>query len=153
MPDTEVPTRRARSTMDRAIQKKGWSPNRWILIGGGALLAVLAAWQILSRSGHTRLEVDADRITTGVVQEGEFLEYYPFDGTVQPATSVYLDIEGGGRVEKIFVDGGQHVDKGDLILRFENTSLRNTAISTETSLLYNLDIQRETVFNRKQGTL
>jgi HlyD family secretion protein len=153
MTDTEVQTRRLRSTMDRAIQKKGWSPNRWILVGGAALLAVLAAWQILIRSGHTRLEVDADRITTGVVQEGEFLEYYPFDGEVQPATSVYLDIEGGGRVEKILVEGGQHVEKGDLILQFSNTTLRNTAIGTETQLLYNLDIQRETVFNRQQSTL
>jgi len=30
-----------------------------------------------------------------VVQQREFLEYYPFDGTVEPATSVYLDLEGG----------------------------------------------------------
>src|SRR5665213_2851971 len=153
MPDTEVPTRRARSTMDRAIQKKGWSPNRWILIGGGALLAVLAAWQILSRSGHTRLEVDADRITTGVVQEGEFLEYYPFDGTVQPATSVYLDIEGGGRVEKILVEGGQHVEKGDLILQFSNTTLRKNAIDTEIQALISLNNQRSTVFSRNETTL
>jgi HlyD family secretion protein len=56
-------------------------------------------------------------------------------------------------VEKILAEGGQHVDKGDLILQFSNTTLRNTAIGTETQLLYNLDIQRETVFNRQQSTL
>jgi HlyD family secretion protein len=153
MSDTEIQTQRPRSTMDRAIEKTGWSPNRWVLVGAAVLLVAFVAWQILSRSRSTRLQVDADRLTTGVVQEGEFLEYYPFDGTVQPATSVYLDIEGGGRVEKILVEGGQHVEKGDLILQFSNTTLRNTAIGTETSLLYNLDIQRETVFNRQQSTL
>lgn len=139
--------------MDRTIEKKGWSPNRWMLMAAAAALLGVVVWQLVSRSGHSRLEVDADRVTTGLVKEGEFLEYYPFDGTVQPATSVYLDIEGGGRVEKILVEGGQHVEKGDLILQFSNTNLRNTAISTETQLLYNLDIQHETVFNRKQSTL
>ncbi len=139
--------------MDRAIQKKGWSSNRWIFVGVGGLLVVLVAWQVLSRSGHTRLEVDADRITTGVVQEGEFLEYYPFDGEVQPATSVYLDIEGGGRVDKILVEGGQHVEKGDLILQFSNTQLRNTAINTEIQALISLNNQRSTVFSRNETTL
>jgi HlyD family secretion protein len=153
MADTEVETRRPRSTTDRVIEKKGWSPNRWLLGGAAALLVALVLWQLLSHSGRTRLEVDAERLTTAVVQEGDFLDYYPFDGTVQPATSVYLDIEGGGRVEKILVEGGQHVEKGDLILQFSNTTLRNTAIGTETQLLYNLDIQHETVFNRQQSTL
>lgn len=153
MSDTEVQTRRPRSTMDRAIEKKGWSPNRWLLIGGGGLLTVLAAWQILSRSGSTHLQVDADRLTTGVVQEGDFLDYYPFDGTVQPATSVYLDIEGGGRVDKILVEGGQHVDKGDLILQFSNTQLRKGAIDTEIQALISLNTQRTTVFSRNETTL
>lgn len=153
MADTEVQARRARSTQDRAIEKKGWSPNRWLLIGAAVLLVALIAWQILSRSGHSRLEVDADRITTGVVQEGEFLEYYPFDGTVQPATSVYLDIEGGGRVDKILVEGGQHVDKGDLILQFSNTTLRKNAIDTEIQALISLNNQRSTVFSRNETTL
>src|SRR6185437_4879015 len=79
--------------------------------------------------------------------------YYPFDGTVQPATSVYLDVEEGGRVEAVYVEGGQHVEKGDLILRFSNISLQQTAIGTETQLLYNLDIQRDSQFNRAQSAL
>ena len=153
MADTEVQARRPRSTQDRAIEKKGWSPNRWLLMGAAVVLVALIAWQIFSRSGHTRLEVDADRVTTGVVQEGEFLDYYPFDGTVQPATSVFLDIEGGGRVDKILVEGGQHVDKGDLILQFSNTTLRKNAIDTEIQALISLNNQRSTVFSRNETTL
>jgi HlyD family secretion protein len=80
-----------------------------------------------------------------------FLDYYPFDGTVQPATSVYLDVEEGGRVEQIIDDGGQHVEKGDLILRFSNASLERQTIQTESSLLYNLDIQRSTQHDRVQN--
>jgi HlyD family secretion protein len=92
-------------------------------------------------------------MTTAVVERGEFLEYYPFDGTVEPATTVYLDVEEGGRVDAVYVEGGQHVEKGDLILRFSNASLQRTAIDTETQLLYNLDIQRNTQFNRAESTL
>ncbi len=124
-----------------------------MVIGAVALVAVLAVWQVMSRSGSSRLTVDSSRLTTAYIQRGEFLEYYPFDGTVEPATSVYLDVDQGGRVEKIFVEGGQHVEKGDLILKFSNADLQRTAIETETQLLYNLDIQRNTTFDRAQSGL
>jgi HlyD family secretion protein len=140
--------------MDRTIEKKkGWPAQRLIVFAAVALVAIVVIWQLLSRTSGTRLSVDSGRLTTGVVQRGEFLEYYPFDGTVQPATSVYLDIEEGGRVDEIFVEGGAHVEKGDLILRFSNASLQQNTIDTETRLLENLDIQRNTEFNRAQSGL
>jgi HlyD family secretion protein len=139
--------------MDKPIEKKGWSKRRWAAIAVLTVAAIAVTWQLLSRSQGTRLSVDPERLTTALVQRGEFHEYYPFDGTVEPATSVYLDIEEGGRVDEIFVEGGAHVDKGDLILRFSNASLQRTAIDTETQLLENLDIQRNTEFNRAQSSL
>ena len=140
--------------MDRTIEKKkGWPVQRLIVFAAIALFVIVVTWQVLRRTSGTRLSVDAGRITTGVVQQDEFLEYYPFDGTVQPATSVYLDIEEGGRVDEIFVEGGAHVEKGDLILRFSNASLQQNTIDTETRLLENLDIQRNTEFNRAQSSL
>jgi HlyD family secretion protein len=139
--------------MDRTIEKKPASLRR-IVIGVSAVALSIIGWQVLSRTtGASRLRIDSSRVTTAFVQSGEFLEYYPFDGSVQPATSVFLDIEGGGRVDQILVEGGQYVEQGDLILRFSNASLRQSALNTETSLLYNLDIQRTTLFNRQQSTL
>jgi HlyD family secretion protein len=139
--------------MDRTIEKKGWSARRWIVMGVLTLLAALLVWQLAQRTQHTRLTIDPSRITTGTVKWGQFLEYYPVDGTVEPAVSVYLDVDEGGRVDEIVAEGGQHVNKGDLILRFSNATLQRTAIDTETQLLYNLDIQRNTQFNRQQSTL
>jgi len=139
--------------MDRTIAKTGWSPQRWVVLGALGVGAVLLAWTLAGRVTGTRLSVDSTRLTTAVVHSGEFLEYYPFDGTVEPAKSVYLDVEEGGRVEEIIGEGGQHVEKGDLILRFSNTALQRTAIDTETQLLYNLDIQRNTQFNRAESSL
>src|SRR5690606_17553670 len=73
--------------------------------------------------------------------------------TVEPATTHYLDVEQGGRVEEILVEGGQPVKKGDLILRFANVQAQRNAIETETRLLETLDIQRNTEFNRATSSL
>ena len=139
--------------MDRPIEKKGRSPRQWVVIGLLALVGVVVAWQVFSRSGSSRLRVDSTRITTGVVAQGTFREYYPFDGTIEPATSVYLDIEEGGRVDKIFAEGGAHVEKGDLILRFSNAQAQRTSIETETRLLETLDANRNTEFNSARSSL
>ncbi len=53
-------------------------------------------------------------------------------------------MEQGGRVEEIYVEGGKPIQKGDLILRFSNTTLQTNLINTENSLLENLDQQRNT---------
>jgi len=139
--------------MDKRIEKKDRSLRRPVVIGALSVLGVLVAWQVVSHAGSSRLAVDPTRITTGIVQRALFREFYPSDGTVQPATSVYLDVEEGGRVDEILVEGGQHVEKGDLILRFSNATLQRTSIDTETQLLENLDIQRNTQFNRAQSGL
>src|SRR5687768_7450718 len=109
--------------MDKKIEKKGPSMRRGVVIGAAALLMALIAWQVVSRASSSRLSVDSTRITTGLVKRALFREFYPSDGTVQPATSVYLDVEEGGRVDEILVEGGQQVQKGDLILRFSNATL------------------------------
>src|SRR5262245_4624063 len=121
--------------MDRVIERKKASPLKWILAAVGVLAVLVVGSQLLSRTGGSRLRVDATRLTTGAVEKGEFREYYPFDGTVEPAVSVYLDIEEGGRVDEIFVEGGQPVKEGDLILRFSNAQAQRTSIETETRLL------------------
>ena len=139
--------------MDRVIEKKSRTPLQWILVAAGAVIVAVVAWQIFARTGSARLRVDSTRMTTGTVEKAEFREYYPFDGTVQAAETVFLDIEEGGRVDKIFVEGGQMVKQGDLILRFSNAQAQRTSIETETRLLETLDAQRNTEFNRAQSTI
>ena len=139
--------------MDKVIEKKPLSARRWVVLGALALVAVVVMWQVASGVNSSRLTVDAARVTTAVVTKGEFREYYPSDGKVEPAVSVFLDVEEGGRVDEILAEGGQHVEKGELILRFSNATLQRTSIDTETQLLENLDIQRNTQFNRAQSGL
>jgi HlyD family secretion protein len=131
--------------MDRKLEaRERWTRSRLAAVAGAVLAAVVIVGLLATRSS---------RMTTAFVEHGEFRDYYPFDGIVEPMTTVYLDVEEGGRVEEVFVEGGHAIQEGDLILRFSNTTLRRSAIDTETQLLENLDILRNTQFNRAQSSL
>lgn len=139
--------------MDKPIRKKTWTPGRIVSLTITVLVIASLAYLYASRSGKPRLKVDPSRMTFSKVGYGEFREYYPFDAKVEPVTSVYLDVETGGRVDQIFAEGGKFVNKGDLILRFSNASLQRSSIDTEGRLLETLDIQRNSQFSLAQNKL
>jgi len=140
-------------SMDRVIERKRGPSSRTMVLAGLVVVALGIVYVLASRSGGSRLRVDPTRMTTAAVAHGQFREYFPFDGRVEPVTTVYLDIEEGGRVEEIFVEGGHHVEKGDLILRFSNTALQRSSIDTETRLVENLNSLSNTQFARAQNAL
>jgi HlyD family secretion protein len=140
------------ATMDRPIERKRFPPARIALLAGIAL-ACAAVVLMATRSGSTTLRIEPTRLTTATVAQGEFRDYYPVDGRVEPANTVYLDLQEGGRVEEIFVAGGHPVAKGDLILRLSNANLQRSAIETETRLIENLDLLRNTQLARAQASL
>ena len=116
-------------------------------------MVIFLGWQVLSQSGKSRLRVDPARITVSRVENGEFLEYYPSSGWVEPEISYYLDVEQGGRVDEILAEGGLFVNKGDLILRLSNVALQRQNIETEMRLMENLDRQQNTQFARTSNKL
>lgn len=139
--------------MDRVLEQRRGPGVRSFVFAGFVIAALALAWLLVSRSGESRLRVDPTRMTTSEIRVGEFREYYPFDGRVEPETTVYLDIEEGGRVEEIFVEGGQYVEQGDLILRFSNATLQRSTIDTETRLVENLNALRNTQITLAQNAL
>jgi HlyD family secretion protein len=139
--------------MDRPLERKRFAPRRAAVLGAAALALAAAAWAVTTRSGTTALRVDSARLTAALVEHGEFRDYYPVDGRVEPRHTVYLDLAEGGRVEEIFVAGGHAVRKGELILRLSNANLQRSAIETETRLIENLDLLRNTQLTRAQSSL
>jgi HlyD family secretion protein len=139
-------------TMDRPLARQRFTPARISLLAGVALVIALAAWAT-SRSGSSTLRVEPGRLTAARVAQGEFRDYYPVDGRIEPATTVYLDMQEGGRVEEVFVKGGHAIAKGDLIMRLSNANLQRSAIETETRLIENLDLLRNTELTRTQSSL
>jgi HlyD family secretion protein len=138
--------------MDRPIEKKNWTPRRTALAVSLAAGAIALVY-LVATSGTTRLNVEAARLTVAQVKQGEFQEYVPINGTVQPLTTVYLDLEEGGIVEKIYVEGGNPIKKGELILSFSNTTAQKQNIETETRLLENLNQLRNSKISLTQSNL
>jgi len=143
---------KGRGKMDRPIEKKTWTPRRRALAASIGL-GVAALAYLIATSGTTRLNVEAERLTVAQVKAGEFQEYVPINGTVQPLTTVYLDLEEGGIVEKIYVEGGNPIKKGELILSFSNTTAQKQNIETETRLLENLNQLRNSKISLTQSQL
>ena len=139
--------------MDRVIKKKVWTPGRITLTAFACAFVIFITYQLLTRTDKTRLRVDPSRMTISKAEYGEFLEYYPFEGTVVPVTSVYLDVETGGRVDEIFAEGGKYIEKGDLILQFSNDALQRSFIEAETRLLENLNTLKDTQIRLAQDKL
>jgi HlyD family secretion protein len=139
------------STMDRTLERRRGPGTGTIVLAAFVVLALGLAWLVFTRSGETRFRVDPTRLTTAVVETGEFRDYYPFDGTVEPVTTMYLDVEEGGRVEEIYVEGGRHVESGELILRFSNAAVQRNSIDTETALVENLNALRNTQISLAQS--
>lgn len=139
--------------MDRPIQKSRWNKKRIFIIGGISAGVILLTALILSTFGESRLNVDSERMTIAEVKKEMFREYIPVTGTVQPVSSIYMDLQEGGRVEEIFVEDGAVLTKGQPILRLSNTDLELSLIGQETQV-YNLLAQMQIAQNSsRQNTI
>jgi HlyD family secretion protein len=102
-----------------------------------AMLAVLilAACQ-KGLSTHT---VKKEKVAIIKVTKSLFRETISLPGKILPVNIVYLDASEGGRVEKIFVDVGSTVKKGDKILELANTNLLLDIMMREGELFQQTD--------------
>lgn len=138
--------------MDKVIQKKKWTATKMFSIGGSGLLLIFLAYSLF-RDSSAKLNVDEKKITIASVKTGNFQEFIMVDGVVQPIKTVFLDIIEGGRVEKIFVEDGREVKKGDSILKFTNTALQIDFMNRESQLLDMINERQTTQINMRQNEL
>jgi HlyD family secretion protein len=139
--------------MDRPITQKKLSPRKIAAIVAICIGAVAAISLVVAKSTRTRLDVDANRLSVAQVKLGEFQEYVPINGKVEPNISVYLDLQEGGIVDKVYVESGNPIKQGDLILVLSNTAAEKENIETETRLLDNLNQLRNSKISLTQSNL
>jgi len=109
--------------MDRKIEKKKWPPKKIATYIGIILVGAFIIYQLFFSDKSSRLNIDQDRIVVSTVKYGEFQEFIPVIGTVIPIKTNFLDAIEGGTVEKIYLEAGSFVNKGDQILKLANTTL------------------------------
>src|SRR3954462_4475229 len=130
------PKAQSGSGMDRVVEVKGLSKRVKIgLAAAAALLLVLIFWWF-APSANTQ-SVAADRVTVSTVERGRFDDFLPLRARVTPLLTVYLDAVEGGRVEKLYVEDGAMVKKGQLLAELSNSDLQNNLLARQA------DVSRE----------
>ncbi|MGH8220606.1 MAG: efflux RND transporter periplasmic adaptor subunit [Steroidobacteraceae bacterium] len=127
------------SRMDRPIEEH-WLTRRRAIGAAAALLTIAALVFGYVRYGTARtLTLSRDRVVLSTVESGDFLEYIPVTGTVQPRETVYLDAIDGGQVAQVDVEEGAFVKAGQPLVRLDNASLRLQVLNSEAQVSEQLE--------------
>lgn len=109
--------------MDRIIeQKKGLKKKHIPFIVAGGLFLLLVGW-LLFGDHSSKMRVDSAGIAVSTVEKGAFNDYIRLSGQVQPKTSILLTSPEGGVVERLIVNEGAIVKKGDTLFVLRNHEL------------------------------
>ncbi len=130
--------------MDKKIAKKNWTLKRIATYGGIALLVSFIGYQFIFADRRSTFKTDKDKLTISTVQRGEFKEFIPQTGTVEPARTVYLDAIEGGNIKNIVSESGKMLKKGDEILELTNLNRELTVLQQEASFNESINRARET---------
>ena len=143
--------------MDIRIEKKKGlrallTTKRGLPYLAGALFLLFVVW-LLVRDNSSTLRVDARTISVGTVARGEFNDYIRVTGQVQPITTVQLSPLEAGIVERLVVEEGASVRKGDVLVELSNTSLTLEILNSEAELAEKQNILRNTLISMEQQKL
>lgn len=130
--------------MDKQIKKKTWTVKRIATYGGIAIFVIFVGYQFIFADRRSKLKIDIDKITIAEVKRGEFKEYIPQTGTVEPARTVYLDAVEGGTIKRVVAQSGAMVKAGDVILELSNLQLELSVLQNEANLNEAINRVRET---------
>lgn len=136
--------------MDKIIEKKRGFKKKYIYWGGGAILFVALVMQISLSSNQSVYRTDKDKLTISTIEKGQFNDYITIIGQVEPISTIYLDVEEGGKVEEVYIEEGEMVKKGDVILRLRNNDLNTSIMNSESQLAYHANELRNTQIEIEQ---
>lgn len=120
--------------MDRIIEKKKWTTKKILQIAFVAVFSFFLLYLLFFRDRSSRLNVQRSQVTIATVMADNFQEFIPVDGVVQPRTTIYIDADLGGSVEKKYVEDGAEVKKGDTILKLSNANMQLSYMDQETRM-------------------
>ncbi len=130
--------------MDKQIKKKTWTLKRIATFGGGGLLVIFIAYQLVFADRRSKLKVEKDKITIATVKRGVFQEFIPQTGTVEPSRTVFLDAIEGGNIKRVVAESGAMLKKGDVIMELSNLNRELTVLQQEAQLNESITRQRDT---------
>ncbi|MBK6930880.1 MAG: HlyD family efflux transporter periplasmic adaptor subunit [Saprospirales bacterium] len=139
--------------MDRKIEKKRFTWQRILLAAaflGALALLVASVWR---NAGTSRLNVQRERLLVDTVGRGNFQEFIPVTGVVEPLRTVFIDAVEGGKVEEKFVEDGALLQTNQPILRLSNPDLMVNYLNQEATIISQINQIRNTSLLMEQQSL
>jgi HlyD family secretion protein len=130
--------------MDRKIKKKTWTPKFVLLLLGTALMLGFVLYQLVFADTRSSMNVNMDRLTIATVKNGEFTDYIPVSGIIEPGEVFFLDAVERGNIQEIVRESGSLVEAGDTILMLTNSNLQLDVMQRETDLYFQINNLRQT---------
>ncbi|MBK6266355.1 HlyD family efflux transporter periplasmic adaptor subunit [Marivirga sp. S37H4] len=130
--------------MDKKIERKRWTVKRVLLITLGVAVLSFIVFQLLFADNRSTLNVNKDRLSIATVKMGEYKDFIPVTGNVEPGGTYYLDAIEGGIIADIIRESGEMVTKGDTILSLTNSNLQLDVMQRETQLYEQINNLRQT---------
>lgn len=108
--------------------------RRWIIIGAGVIIAIVII--AIFRPFQNRAGADLDQeFQTVVASRGSLMATVGASGTVSANQDAILTFNTSGTVDQVFVEIGSVVEKGDLLVTLEETSLSSQIILAQVDLV------------------
>ncbi len=109
------------------------SQKKWVLIGGGILaVAIIAAAMLVSQGNNIS---DEAQVVYMDVTSGAITESIDVVGSLEAVPSITLSWESGGIVSAFNLKVGDKVEKDQVLLTLEDSSLASSILQAQTDLL------------------
>ena len=137
--------------MDKAIKKKKWTTKKILNIAGISIFVLFILYLLFFRDKRSKLYVDKSQITIASVLADKFQEFIPVDGVVFPRNTIYIDAVQGGFVEKVYVEDGALLKKGDTIMKLANANMELGLMEQETRIFEAINNLQNTKIGLEQN--
>ncbi|WP_347174397.1 efflux RND transporter periplasmic adaptor subunit [Polaribacter uvawellassae] len=137
--------------MDKQIQPKNKKTKKILLWGIPAVFLFVLVLVNMTRKKQMNLKKDS--ISIREVIKGDFEDVILFNSTVEPTTSVLVNVIQGGSVSDIFVESGQTIKKGTPLLKVYNPNAELNYLTQETAMVEQINNLRNLRVNIKNQQL
>ena len=140
------------SGMDQVVETRRLPLRVKAILGGAVVLAAALLFWWFAPSGSSQT-VGADNVTVSTVTRGTFDDFIPLRARVTPLLTVYIDAVEGGRVEKMLVEDGADVVKGQPIAVLSNAELQLSTLARQTEVEQQINNMRSQELSLAQTRL
>lgn len=118
--------------MDRPIDNSKKKRKNAILISTAVLVVMISIALFLILFPAGTISVNKEKLTTSIVTNNDFREYIRINGNIETAVSISILALESGRIESIYVEEGDVLKKGEIILTLKNEEI-NMSFTDEAS--------------------